>query len=59
LCQGSLPELIVVTDPRLDRMVAVEGNGRLTSFALFRERLPEAIEVFCAITAGLERWGLY
>jgi hypothetical protein len=59
LCQGSLPELIVVTDPRMDRMVAVEGNGRLTSFALFRERLPEDIEVFCAITAGLDSWGLY
>jgi hypothetical protein len=51
--------LIVATDPGMARMVAVEGNGRLTSFALFRERLPEAIEVFCAITAGLDSWGLY
>jgi hypothetical protein len=51
--------LIVVTDPRLGRMVAVEGNGRLTSFALFPERLPEAIEVFCAIADGLDSWGLY
>jgi hypothetical protein len=59
LRQGSLPELIVVTDPLLGRLVAVEGNGRLTSFALFPERLPEAIEVFCAIADGLDSWGLY
>jgi len=59
LCQGSLPELIVATDPQIGRVVAVEGNGRLTSFALFPERLPEAIEVFCAIAEGLDSWGLY
>ena len=59
LCQGSLPELIVAVDPGIGRMVAVEGNGRLTSFALFPERLPEAIEVFCAIADGLDSWGLY
>lgn len=59
LRQGSLPELIVATDPRLGRVVAVEGNGRLTSFALFPERLPETIEVFCGVADGLDRWGLY
>jgi hypothetical protein len=59
LCQGSLPELIVAVDPEIGRMVAVEGNGRLTSFALFADRLPEAIEVFCTIADGLESWGLY
>jgi hypothetical protein len=59
LCEGSLPELIVATDPRLGRVVAVEGNGRLTSFALFPERLPKAIEVFCTIADGLDSWGLY
>ncbi len=59
LCQGSLPELILATTPRSARVVAVEGNGRLTSFALFPELLPEVIEVFCAIARGLESWGLY
>jgi hypothetical protein len=59
LRQGSLPELIVATDPRLERVVAVEGNARLTSFALFPERLPETIEVFCGIADGLDTWGLY
>jgi len=59
LCQGSLPELIVATDPRVGRVVAVEGNGRLTSFALCREQLPEVVEVFCAIAEGLDSWGLY
>lgn len=59
LCQGTLPELIVATDSRGGRVVAVEGNGRLTSFGLFRERLPEAVEVFCAVADGLDRWGLY
>jgi hypothetical protein len=59
LCQGSLPELIVATDPKIGRVVAVEGNGRLTSLALFPDRLPEVIEVFCAIADGLDGWGLY
>ena len=59
LRQGTLPELIVATDPRMSRVVAVEGNGRLTAFALFPERLPEVIEAFCGIADGLERWGLY
>jgi hypothetical protein len=59
LREGSLPELIVATTPRPGRVVAVEGNGRLTSFALFPDRLPDAIEVFCAIAEGLEGWGLY
>jgi hypothetical protein len=59
LCQGSLPELLVATDPGIGRVVAVEGNGRLTSFALFSERLPQAIEVFCAIAEGIDSWGLY
>ncbi len=59
LCQGSLPELIVATDRQMERVVAVEGNGRLTSFALFPERLPEVVEVFCAIADSLDGWGLY
>jgi hypothetical protein len=59
LRQGSLPELILATTPGLGRVVAVEGNGRLTSFALFPDRLPEVIEVFCAISEDLESWGLY
>ena len=59
LNEGSLPELIVATTPRPGRLVAVEGNGRLTSFALFPDRLPDAIEVFCGIADGLESWGLY
>jgi hypothetical protein len=59
LCEGSLPELIVATDPEVGRLVVIEGNGRLTSFALFPERLPEAIEVFCAVAQGLDSWGLY
>ena len=37
------PELILATDRQLERIVAVEGNGRLTSFALFPERLPEVM----------------
>jgi hypothetical protein len=36
-------------------LVAIEGNGRLTSFALFPDHLPEVVEVFCAIAQGLER----
>jgi hypothetical protein len=59
LCDGSLPELIVATDPQVGRVVAIEGNGRLTSFAMFPERLPETVEVFCAIADGLDSWGLY
>ena len=59
LCEGSLPELIVATERQVGRVVAVEGNGRLTSFALFPERLPETIEVFCAIAESLDSWGLY
>lgn len=59
LRRGSLPELIVATTPGPGRVVAVEGNGRLTSFALFADRLPEVIEVFCAIAEDLESWGLY
>jgi hypothetical protein len=59
LREGSLPELIVATTSRPGRLVAVEGNGRLTSFALFPERLPEVVEVFCGIAKDLESWGLY
>jgi hypothetical protein len=59
LCEGSLPELIIATDRQRGRLVAVEGNGRLTSFALFPDRLPEAIEVFCGIADSLHTWGLY
>jgi hypothetical protein len=59
LCVGSLPELILATDRRVQRVVAVEGNGRLTSFALFPERLPPVVEVLCAVADGLEGWGLY
>jgi hypothetical protein len=59
LREGSLPELIVVTTPRPGRMVVLEGNARLTCFALYADRLPEAIEVFCGIAEGLDGWGLY
>ncbi len=59
LKQGSLPELIVATTPRPGRVVVMEGNGRLTSFALFPELLPDVVEVYCAIAEGLESWGLY
>lgn len=59
LRQGSLPDLIVATTPTPGRVVAVEGNGRLTSFALFRDRLPEEVEVLCGIAEGLAGWGLY
>lgn len=55
LLQGSLPELILATTPQPGPLVAIEGNGRLTSFALFPDRLPEVVEVFCAIAQGLER----
>jgi hypothetical protein len=40
-------------------MVVLEGNARLTCFALYADRLPEAIEVFCGIAEGLDGWGLY
>jgi hypothetical protein len=59
LREGSLPELILATTPAPGRVVAVEGNSRLTSFALYPARLPEVIEVFCAVAEGLESWGLY
>jgi hypothetical protein len=59
LHSGSLPELIVATTRRPGRVVAVEGNGRLTSFALFPERLPETVEVLCALADDLGSWGLY
>ncbi len=59
LCEGSLPELILATGPGPGRVVAVEGNGRLTSFALWPDLLPDAIEVYCGIAEGLEGWGLF
>jgi hypothetical protein len=59
LREGSLPDLIVATTSRPGRVVVVEGNGRLTSFAMFPDRLPEVVEVFCAIAESLEGWGLY
>ena len=55
LLQGSLPELILATTPQPGPLVAIEGNGRLTSFALFPDHLPEVVEVFCAIAQGHER----
>jgi hypothetical protein len=59
LRRGRLPELIVAATPQQERLVVVEGNGRLTSFALLADRLPEEIEVFFGIAEGLEGWGLY
>jgi hypothetical protein len=59
LLDGSLPELIVATTPEPGRVVVVEGNGRLTSFAVAPDLLPDAIEVYCALASGLESWGLY
>ena len=59
LADGTLPELIVATDPQVGRLVAVEGNGRLTSFALFADRLPETVQVYCGIGEGMAVWGVY
>lgn len=56
---GTLPELIAATTSGRERIVALEGNGRLTSFALFRTRLPDEIEVLCGVADGLATWGLY
>jgi hypothetical protein len=53
---ASSSELIAVTRPSHSPLVLVEGHVRLTAYALFPERVPEALEVLLGVSEQMPNW---
>jgi hypothetical protein len=50
------PPLIVVAQPHGDRLVVLEGHGRLTAYALFPEYLPDELDVYIGTADDMAEW---
>ena len=50
------PELILVATPDHQRLVVLEGHGRLTAYAVFPERLPVELELLLGVSAEMAAW---
>jgi hypothetical protein len=53
---ASSSELIAVTRPSHSPLVLVEGHVRLTAYALFPERVPEALGVLLGVSEQMPNW---
>jgi hypothetical protein len=49
-------ELIAVTTPTKEKLVLVEGHVRLTAYALFPNRVPDALEILLGIAEDMANW---
>jgi hypothetical protein len=48
--------LIAVTDPERTRVVVMEGHARLTAYALYPERVADAVEVLLGVAPDMAAW---
>lgn len=55
----SLPPLILVTVPLPVKHVVLEGNSRLTAYALAGDAMPTEIQVMIGTAAAIARWDEY
>ena len=53
------PEMILVAKSENDYLVALEGNLRLTAYALKPNYVPEKTKAILGISKGISNWGLY
>ncbi len=56
---AEFPKLIVVTDNIDGYLVAMEGNLRLTAYALKPEKVPAKINAIMGVSPEMHSWGLY
>jgi hypothetical protein len=54
-----LPPLILVTVPKPRFLVALEGNSRLTAYALAHEAIPAETRVLIGTSPAIARWDEY
>jgi hypothetical protein len=53
------PPLILVTSGPTNNLVVLEGNARLTTYAMRPDALPSELEVMLGTSSQMGHWGLY
>lgn len=56
---ASFPELILVSKDERSYLVVMEGNARLTAYALEPDSTPDTLLVIVGYSPDIESWGLY